>query len=67
MALEALDQVGAGGRVEQLEHAAEGGRFAQGLPGEGERLGVVGAERLVDDRAVVGHADLERDRLGRAP
>ena len=66
VALELGHQLGAGGDVEQLEGGFEGGRFGERLPGERQRLALVGAERLVDDRAVVGGAHLERDRLGAA-
>ena len=59
VALEAGDEVGPGGHIKKLKGAVEGGRFAQREPGEGQRLGVVGAERLVDERPVVGLADLQ--------
>ena len=63
MALERGDQLRAGADPVQLEHPPEGGRPVERDPAQGERLGVVGAERRVDDRAVVGDADVER--LGR--
>ena len=43
--------------------ALEGGRLVEGDPAQGERLGVVGAERLVDERAVVGDPHVEHLRL----
>ena len=63
VALELGDQVRPGADLEQLEHADEGGRFAQRQPAQRQRLVLVGAERLVDDRAVVGDPHVERDRL----
>ena len=63
MALQGGDQLGAGADPVQLEHPLEGGRLVEGDPAQGKRLGVVGAERRVDERAVVGDADVEH--LGR--
>ena len=66
VALELGDQVRPGLDLQQLEHAGEGGRFAQRQPAQRQRLGLVGAERLVDDRAVVGDPHVEHDWLGAA-
>ena len=66
MALELGDQLRAGADLEQLEHAGEGGRLVERLPAQRQRLGLVGAERLVDDRAVVGDPHVEHLRLGAA-
>ena len=63
VALELGDQLRPGGDPVQVEHAGEGGRLVERLPAQRQRLGLVGAERLVDDRPVVGDADVEH--LGR--
>ena len=59
------------GHVEHLVHPGEGGRFGERVQARASGSAVVGAERLVDDRAVVGLAhdqavglaSLDRDLL----
>ena len=66
MALEPRDQVRARLDPVQIEHAREGRGLVERQPAQRQRLGVVGAERLVDDRAVVGAAHLEQLGVGAA-
>ena len=54
-----LHQLRAGANPVHLERPPECGRLIEGEPAQGERLGVVGAERLVDDRPVVGDPHVE--------
>ncbi len=55
-----------GAHLEQLQHLRVGGRLVEGDPAQRQRLGGVGAERGVDDRAVMGAADPQRLRLATA-
>ncbi len=59
MTLEPGDQFRAGGDVVQFEHALESSRLVERLPAQGQRLALVGAERVVDQRSVVGDPHVE--------
>ena len=66
MLLEQLDELPTAGDVEHPEARAADPREVQDHEAQGQRLGIVGAKRLVDDRAVMGLADDQSLGLGAA-